>query len=60
LSSFFISFLAALHQVVQNLALMIDGTPEPIAPPADNEDHLIKVPAIAGPWSGAVQVGSDR
>ena len=27
----------ALHQEIQNLALMIDGTPEPKAPPADNK-----------------------
>ena len=47
----------ALNQEVQNLALIVDRPPEPIAPPANDQDDFIKVPEVARSWSSAMEVG---
>ncbi len=48
-----------LNEEVQNFAFIVHGAPEPIALPLDDDHHLIKVPVIAGPGSGAAQVSRD-
>ena len=49
-----------LHEEIQNLALIVDGTPQPMAPTVNNEDHFIEMPIVAGRWSHMAQVASDR
>ncbi len=43
----------SLNAEIQNLAFVVDGAPEPVALPPDDDHHLIEVPMIAGPGAGA-------
>src|SRR3954447_24612089 len=44
---------AALHQHVENLALVIDGAPQ-VHPLAGNANHhFVEMPAVARSWAGA-------
>jgi hypothetical protein len=51
---------SALDQHIENLALVIDGTPEihPLA--ADAHHHLVQMPAIARPTATLAQPSRDR
>ncbi len=42
-----------MDEEVQNLAFIVDGAPEPIALPPDDDHHFIEVPMVAGPGAGA-------
>ena len=42
---------AALNQHVEDLALVIDGTPEVHPLAGDPHHHLVEVPAMARPWT---------
>ncbi len=42
-----------LNEEIQNLAFIVDGSPEPVALPPDDDHHFIEVPMIAGPGAGA-------
>src|SRR5437868_2541647 len=44
---------AALHQHIENLALVIDGAPQVHPFAGDANHHLIEVPPVARSWSGA-------
>jgi hypothetical protein len=50
---------AALNQPVENLALVVDGTPQihPLA--GDAHHHLIEVPAIARPRTALTELSRD-
>jgi hypothetical protein len=48
-----------LHEEIQNLALIVDGTPQPMSLPSDNDGHFIEVPIVAGRWSHMTQVSSN-
>src|SRR3984893_16027658 len=37
----------ALHQNIENEAVLVDGAPEPVPLPGDADDNLIKVPFVA-------------
>ena len=41
----------ALHQHVEHLAFVIDGTPQIHPPAGDPHHHLVEVPVIARPWT---------
>ena len=43
----------SLDEEVQNLAFVVDGAPEPVALPPDDDHHFIEVPMVAGPGAGA-------
>ncbi len=44
---------AALDEEIQNIAVVVDGAPEPGALPPDDDHRLVEVPMIAGPGAGA-------
>ena len=51
---------STLNQHVEDLALVVDGTPQihPLA--GDSHHHLVEVPAIAGPRTAAAQSSRDH
>jgi hypothetical protein len=49
-----------LYEKIEDLAFVVDGTPKPMTPPSNDDDHLIEMPIVAGSWSHTTQVSSDR
>ena len=49
-----------MHEEIQNLAFIVDGTPQPMTLPSNTNDHFIEVPIVAGRWSHMAQVSSNR
>jgi hypothetical protein len=50
---------AALNQHVENLAFVVDGTPQ-VHPFASNPDyHLVEVPSVARAWAAPPQLSCD-
>ena len=45
------SVASTLNQQVEDLALMVDGTPQIHPLTGDPHHHLVEVPAIARPWA---------
>jgi hypothetical protein len=50
---------SALHQHVEHLAFVIDGTPEIHLPAGSPHHHLVQVPTIAGPRASPAQPPGD-
>ena len=46
----------ALHQDIQNIPLLIDRTPQIVLPAIDFEEHLIKMPFVAGSCTSPAQL----
>ncbi len=46
---------AALHQDVQDVAILIHGTPQIMILAVDLNEHLIEVPLISGPGTSSAQ-----
>ena len=42
----------APDEEVENLTFVVDGAPEPIAFPLDDNHYFVEVPVIAGPGAG--------
>jgi hypothetical protein len=65
LSSFYYQLLSgfgvasALEEDVQNLAFIVDGAPQPMTLPLDDDHHLIEGPVIIGPRAGPPQIGGN-
>ena len=51
---------SALDKNVENLALVVDGTPEIHALAGDAHHHLVEMPAIARPRAALAQPSRDR
>src|SRR5207253_2537360 len=51
---------AALHQYIEDLALVIDGAPQVHSLPGDPDDHLVKLPSIARARAAAPQLARDQ
>ena len=51
---------SALDQHVENLALVIDGTPEIHPLTGDAHDHLVQMPVVARPRATLAQPSRDR
>src|SRR6267142_3899234 len=49
-----------LDQDLEDLALVVDGTPEIHVPARDPDDHFVKMPAIARSRTAPPQAPSDR
>ncbi len=49
-----------LHEAIQDLAFIVDGASEPMALPMNHDDHLIKMPIVAGRGSLVAQVPGIR
>ena len=59
------SFAAALvarplHQQVENLALVVDSSPEPESSAADQNRHLIEVPLRGWPMTSAAKFPGEQ
>ena len=48
------------HDLVQDLALVIDGPPEVHPLPGDPHHHLVQVPSVARPRAPLAQPSRDR
>ena len=46
---------AALDDLIQYIAILIDGAPQPVLPTSDADDHLIQVPNVGRAWRLAAQ-----
>src|SRR3954464_8826103 len=51
---------AALHQHLENLALVIDGAPQVHSLSGDANYHLVEVPPVAWAWAGASKSTGER
>jgi len=51
---------ARLDQQIEDLALLVDGTPEIYAPAGNPRDHLVEVPSVARPGPPLPQASRDR
>ena len=49
-----------LHQKVQDLALIVHGTPQPMPFSTDHNDHFVSMPGVAGCRSSLPQVPANR
>ena len=49
-----------LHEKIEDLAFVVDGSPQPMTPSSNDDDHLIEMPIVAGCWSHTTQVSRDR
>ena len=36
-----------LHEEIKDLAFIVDGAPQPMTSPSDNDDHFIEMPIVA-------------
>ena len=54
------SLLNLMHEEIQNLARIVDGSPRPMTSPSNNNDPFIETPMVAGRWSCAAQISSGR
>ena len=44
---------------VEDLAFVVDSSPEPVALPSDGDSHLIQMPVITWPWAVSPEVSGD-
>jgi hypothetical protein len=48
-----------LDQGIEDLAFVVDRTPQPVIPPRDLDEHLVKVPARTGAQAAATEIAGN-